>query len=154
MYTSNEVEARLNTWKQRGDSKALLIRELAESCLGWPYVYASNGEMCAPDWRRNRMGVSDEKYANAIKTACPILSGTASGCAGCKWNGMRCFDCQGFVHWLLTQAEVPYYGGGATTQWNTASNWVIKGETKNIPHGLVVCVFKYKEGRMSHTGMY
>ena len=72
MFTSNEVEACLNAWKQRGDSKAQLIRELAESCLDWPYVYAANGEMCTPEWRRNRMGVSDEKYANAIKTACPV----------------------------------------------------------------------------------
>ena len=76
MYTSNEVETRLTAWKQRGDSKTQMIRKLAESCLDWPYVYAANGEMCTPEWRKNRMGVSDEKYSRAIHDACPVLNGT------------------------------------------------------------------------------
>jgi len=46
------------------------------------------------------------------------------------------------------------YGGGATTQWETASNWAAKGGIESIPQGLVCCVFKRKEGKMSHAGMY
>ena len=185
MYTAAEVGAMLEAWKKRGDSKPEIIRELSESCLGWPYVYAAAGEMCTPSWRRNRMGYSNEKYAAAIKDNCPVLSGkrTSSGadappspqgegyaphpsaaptpspqgedlCDGCKWDGCRCFDCRGFTRWLLAQVGLSLAGGGATTQWETASNWAAKGEIGNIPRGLVCCVFKRKDGKMSHTGMY
>lgn len=82
--------------------------------------------------------------ADAIKT---------SSCAGCKWEGCRCFDCQGFVHWLLSQVGVPFYGAGATTQWTTSSNWAVSGEIKNMPSNMVCCLYKYKDGKMSHAGM-
>ena len=144
----------LASWKKRGDSRPEIIRELSESCLSWPYVYAAAGEMCTPSWRKNRMGYSNEKYAAAIKDNCPVLSGKQSSCSGCKWDGCRCFDCRGFTRWLLAQVGLSLAGGGATTQWETASNWAAKGEIKDIPHGLVCCVFKRKEGKMSHTGMY
>lgn len=154
MYTAAEVGAMLEAWKKRGDSKPEIIRELSESCLGWPYVYAAAGEMCTPSWRRNRMGYSNEKYAAAIKDSCPVLSGKQSSCSGCKWDGCRCFDCRGFTRWLLAQVGLSLAGGGATTQWETASNWAAKGEIKDIPRDLVCCVFKRKDGKMSHTGMY
>jgi len=154
MYTTSEVDAMLASWKKRGDSRPEIIRELSESCLGWPYVYAAAGEMCTPSWRKNRMGYSNEKYAAAIKDNCPVLSGKQSSCSGCKWDGCRCFDCRGFTRWLLAQVGLSLAGGGATTQWETASNWAAKGEIKDIPRGLVCCVFKRKEGKMSHTGMY
>jgi hypothetical protein len=53
----------------------------------------------------------------------------------------------------LEQAGVPLYGGGATTQWNTASNWAARGEISTMPRGLVCCVYKRKEDKMSHAGM-
>ena len=154
MFTAKEVEAKLECWKEMKESKPEIIRELSESCLGWPYVYAAAGEMCTPSWRRNRMGYSNEKYAAAIKDNCPVLSGTQSSCEGCKWYGCRCFDCRGFTRWLLARVGIALAGGSATTQWETASNWAAKGEIGNIPRGLVCCVFKRKEGKMSHTGMY
>ena len=178
MNKATDVEILVNTLKAQGISKAEIIRRLADSCVGWPYVYAAAGEMCTPEWRKNRMGYSDEKYSAAIKNACPVLNGTkkqeigyaavyddsgvigqradavkTSSCSGCKWDGVRCFDCRGFTRWLLAQVGITLAGGGATSQWDTASNWVAKGEIKTMPKGLVCCVFKRKDGKMSHTGM-
>lgn len=153
MYTAKDAEALVTRLKAAGESKSGIVRQLAELCLGWPYVYAAAGEMCTPEWRKNRMQYSSEKYAAAIRDACPVLNGSASSCAGCKWDGCRCFDCRGFTRWLLEQAEITLAGGGATSQWDTASNWVAKGTIDTLPKGLVCCVFKRKDGRMSHTGM-
>lgn len=179
MYkTAKDAEALRGRLKAEGADKPEIIRQLSALCLGWPYVYAAAGEMCTPEWRKNRMQYSSEKYAAAIRDACPVLSGsqkqiigyadvvddsgqsayqapaiTISSCAGCKWDGCRCFDCRGFTRWLLEQAEITLAGGGATSQWDTASNWVAKGTIDTMPKGLVCCVFKRKDGKMSHTGM-
>ena len=154
MYTAKDAEALVTRLKADGASKPDIVRKLAELCLGWPYVYAAAGEMCTPEWRKNRMQYSSEKYAAAIRDACPVLSGSAASCAGCKWDGCRCFDCRGFTRWLFAQVEIPLFGGGATSQWETASNWATKGGIESIPRGLVCCVFKRKDGKMSHTGMH
>jgi len=154
MYTAKDAEALVKRMKAEGKAKEEIVRQLAELCLGWPYVYAAAGEMCTPEWRKNRMRYSDAKYAAAIRDACPVLSGSSSSCASCKWDGRRCFDCRGFTRWLLEQAEITLFGGGATSQWETASNWAAKGAIESIPRGLVCCVFKRKEGKMSHTGMH
>ena len=44
-------------------------------------------------------------------------------------------------------------GGGATTQYNTASNWSAKGSIEEMPD-VVCCVFKQKDGKMQHTGVH
>ena len=153
MYTVTEVTAMLTAWKERGDSKPEIVRELSESCLGWPYVYGAAGEMCTPANRRNFAGYHPE-YQSKIYDACPVLSGKQGDCAQCKWRDCRIFDCRGFTRWLLAQVGLTLAGGGATSQWDTASNWAAKGEIPSIPRGLVCCVFKRKDGKMSHTGMY
>ena len=168
MYTANDAEALVSRLKAEGKSKAEIIRQLAELCLDWPYVWASNGQMCTPQWRRNRLPYCPEKkYSDMIRDNCPVLNGSQEqaivpysggqispvSCAGCKWDGCRCFDCQGFVSWLFGQVGVPLYGSGATTQWNTASNWIARGEIASMPPGLVCAVYKHKEQKMSHAGM-
>lgn len=153
MYTATEVADMLTAWKKHGDSKPEIIRELSESCLGWPYVFGAAGEMCTPANRRKFAGYHPE-YQEKIYGACPVLSGKQGDCAQCKWRDCRIFDCRGFTRWLLAQVGLTLAGGGATSQWETASNWAAKGEIKDIPRGLVCCVFKRKEGKMSHTGMY
>jgi cell wall-associated NlpC family hydrolase len=154
MYTAKDAEALVSRLKAEGANKAEIIRQLAELCLGWPYVWASNGQMCTPEWRRNRLPYCpDKKYSDMIRGNCPVLSGSASSCAGCKWDGVRCFDCQGFVSWLFGCVGVPLYGSGATTQWNTASNWIARGEIASMPPGLVCAVYKRKDSKMSHAGM-
>lgn len=153
MCTANEVDAILAELKQQVVSRPDIIRRLSDACLGWPYVYGAAGEMCTPENRRKFAGYHPE-YQEKIYGACPFISGKQPSCQGCKWQGCRIFDCRGFTRWLLAQTGLTLAGGGATSQWETASNWAAKGEIKDVPRGLVCCVFKRKEGKMSHTGMY
>lgn len=154
MLTAKNAEALVKRLSAEKVSKADIIRELAEQCLGLPYVYASTGQMCMPDWRRGRIPCCPtQEYVNMIISNCPVLSDHASSCSGCKWDACRCFDCQGFVHWLLEQVGVPLYGGGATSQWQTKSNWAATGEIGTMPRNLVCCVYKWRTDRMSHAGM-
>ena len=150
MYTAKDVEAFIVHLKSFGASKAEIIQQVSKSCIGWPYVWASQGEMCVPSWRRNRIPYcKEQKYADMIRQNCQVLSLKFGSCYGCKWDGVRCFDCRGFTRWLLAQVGVPLYGESVTTQWETASNWVAKGNIDTLPSGLVCCVFRPK-----HTGMY
>lgn len=153
MNTAKDAEALRNEMVGWGDSRPEIIKALAEYCLGWPYVFGAAGEMCTPEIRRKYAGYHPE-YKNNIYNACPVLSGKQSACAGCKWAGCRCFDCRGFTRWMLGQAGLSLAGGGATSQYETNSNWVVKGKIEDMPRGLVCCVFKRKENKMSHTGMY
>lgn len=168
MYKTTYVSDELARLVSSGTSRPEIIQRLAPMCLGWPYVWASNGQMCTPEWRRNRLPYCpDKKYSDMIHNNCPVLNGLQEqaivpysgekisqvSCSGCKWDGCRCFDCQGFVHWLFECVCVPLYGAGATTQWNTASNWVARGEISSMPPGMVCAVYKHKDGKMSHTGL-
>jgi len=153
MYTAQEVDARIAQMKAEGASKAKIIDTASDMCIGWPYVFGAAGEMCTVSNRKKYAGYNPG-YADNIRKACPALSGKQSACDGCQWVDTRIFDCRGFTRWLLAQVEIPLFGGGATTQWETASNWASKGSIETIPRGLVCCVFKRKEGRMSHTGMH
>ena len=155
MYTAEDAKKLITRLKLEGSNKTEIIRQLAALCLEWPYVWASNGELCTPEWRRNRIPYcKEQKYVDMIRNNCPVLNNDANDCEGCKWNNCRCFDCQGFVHWLLEQVGVPLYGGGATTQWETSSNWAAKGTIDTMPRNLVCVVYKRKENKMSHAGMY
>ena len=153
MYTADEVSALRERMEREGRSRAETVKALAWACLGWPYVFGAWGAMCTPQERRARAGYRPDAHENIYK-ACPVLSGKQDTCAGCKWQGTRCFDCRGFTHWLLAQAGLDLTGGGATTQYETGSNWAIKGEIKDMPEGLVCCVFKRRNSVMSHTGMH
>ena len=77
------------------------------------------------------------------------------GALGEYKNGKQVFDCRGFTWWLLDQVGISISTVGATTQYNTVSDWVERGLSKDIPN-LVCNVFKYREsdGKMSHTGMH
>lgn len=157
LYPAQEVAEMLERYQDIGYSKSEIVSRLADDCLGWPYVYAAAGCMCTPSNRTHYADAcqnSYPKYAEAIRTNCPVLSGKAKTCEGCKWKDTRCFDCRGFTRWLLQKVGVSLYGGGATTQYETSSNWVIKGTIDKMPKNLVCCVFKKRDDRMSHTGMY
>ena len=154
MLTAKNAEALVQRLTEEKVSKANILRELMEQCLGLPYVYASSGQLCTPEWRRSRIPYCpQQKYVDMIKDNCPALSEKASSCSGCQWDGCPCFDCEGFLRWLLEQIGVPFYGDGATTQWQTSSNWVAKGEIGTLPRDLVCCVYKWRTDRMSHAGM-
>lgn len=70
-------------------------------------------------------------------------------------DGVQEFDCRGFTWWLLHQVGVEISKVGATTQYNTASDWVERGLTPDMPN-LVCPVFKYRasDNKMAHTGMH
>lgn len=138
---------------KQGTRKADIIRWLAELCLGWLYVFAAAGEKCTTANRKKFAGYHPE-YQEKIFSACPVLSGKQPACDGCSWVDTLIFDCRGFTRWLLAQVGILLYGAGATTQWETASNWAAQGTIDKMPRGLVCCVFKRKEGKMSHTGMH
>ena len=154
MYKATSVNLLLADWKKRGVSKADIVRRQAECYLGWQYVYASQGQNCTPEWRKSRIPYCpSQKYVDMINNNCPVLSGKQPACDGCDYVDTDVFDCAGFVLSLLQRAGVPFYGQGATTQWNTASNWVAKGTIDTMPKNLVCCVYKHKDGKMAHAGM-
>lgn len=154
MYTASYISAVLPDWKAQDVSKPEIVQWLAEMCLGWQYVYASQGQKCTPSWRESRIPYCPEqKYVDMIRNNCPVLSGKQPNCDGCSFVDTDVFDCAGFVLKLLEWAGVPFYGQGATTQWNTPSNWAAKGEIKDMPRNLVCVVYKRRDDKMSHTGM-
>lgn len=149
MYTATYVDSQIKALKGQGISKADIIRHLTGYCQGWPYVFGAAGSMCTVGNRKSCAGNRPD-HADSIYVACPVLSNQQSACDGCKWVDTRIFDCRGFTRWLLLQVSIYIYGGTVTAQWETASNWVVKGTDMNtMPRGLVCCVF-----RPSHTGMY
>lgn len=158
MYTATEVTSRMAHLADEGMSKPDQIRYLAQDCLGWSYVYAAAGCMCTPDNRRHyAAGVKDKypKYYNMIIDNCPILSNAKdTDCRFCKWHDTRCFDCRGFTRWVMEQVGIQIFGGGATTQYDTNSNWVLKGPISEMPRNIVCCIFKKDGSKMSHTGLY
>lgn len=98
----------------------------------------------------------NQKAETIIKLAkerigCPYVFGA---CGEIK-NGVQVFDCRGFTWWLLHQVGISISQVGATTQYNTAGDWVERGLIRDMPD-MVCPVFKYRaeDGKMSHTGMH
>lgn len=134
------------------NEKALKVIEAAKSQLGNPYVFGMWGRECTPSVRRRYAGYNPS-HKRAIFKACPVLSGRQASCDGCKWQGKLAFDCRGFTYWCLSRAGITIKGGGATSQYNTAANWVQRGEIGDMPD-VVCCVFQRRNGRMQHTGLH
>lgn len=159
MYTATEVTKRVSDWKKGGLAKPDIVEGVARDCLGWCYVYAAAGCMCSPENRRHYLDICRNrgftKYADMIVRDCPIMQGTEGySCDMCKWHDTRVFDCRGFTQWVLAQADISLFGGGATTQYDTNSNWVIKGTIDKMPKDLICCLFKQDGAKMSHTGLW
>ena len=90
MYKAKNAETLTARLKAEGADKPEIIRQLSALCIGWPYVWASQGEMCTPKWRRNRIPYCrEQKYADMIRDNCPVLSDGVVSCAGCKWDGVQ-----------------------------------------------------------------
>lgn len=154
MYTASYVQSQVDSMKARNVPKADIIRATAELRLGWQYVYASQGQDCTPAWRRSRIPYCpSEKYVTMINENCPVLSGKQPACDGCGYVDTDVFDCAGFVLNEMQLAGVPFYGQGASTQWNIASNWVAQGTIATMPRDLVCVIYKRKDDKMSHTGL-
>ena len=133
--------------------------ELCLACLAWAYVYSSWGAECTPSERRKRFKMCPDK--TSIKAKCKAFDN--GNCNGCQWfpegERTRCFDCRGFVHWiLLILLGFDLEGDIVSTQWNSKKNWIVKGQIgiDPIPQNVLVNIFiKNKtSGKWTHTGFY
>lgn len=159
MYNYKQLESLISAWKSQGLTKAELICKTAEAALGWPYVWGAAGQKCTPAHRRAyaaRSACPEGESAQILKK-CPVCSGKQEVCSSCKYypgGPVLDFDCRGFTRWLLAQTGISLQGAGATSQWNTSTNWEEKGLIADLPAVKVCCVFMQDGSSMSHTGMH
>ena len=158
MNNATQVSLLVAGLKDMGLTRAEIAVHTAEACMDWPYVWGGNGQKCTPANRRiyaNRDACPAAEAA-VIRSRCKALSGNGS-CMGCKWypeqKTVLFFDCRGFTYWALKQAGITISGAGATSQFNTDTNWTEKGKIGDMPD-VVCCVFQQSAGRMQHTGLH
>ena len=167
MNSANFVDEQINIIKNSGAPLSDQAWELALLIVGWAYVFGAYGDYCDPSNRRSR--ARDDHPT--IKSKCQNFNGkdnVPGKCVGCKWftgtpdsdqakreGRTRFFDCRGFVYFVLHKlfgfwSKCP---AGATTMWNTASNWSAKGLVKDgVPKDTLVCLFVQKGSKMEHIG--
>ena len=154
MNSAEYVGNLITELKNKGNVLSDVAWEAALACVGWAYVYGARGEYCTPANRRARYSADHP----TIKTKCKNYNGSSSaGCKGCQWypneKYTRFFDCRGFTYWILKQVYGwELMGAGATSQWNTESNWKAKGEISTMPADTLVCLFVKNGAKMEHTG--
>jgi len=152
MNTAEQVAALIEELKKSKAPLSEAAWQTALACVGWPYVFGAWGEECTPNGRQRRYRDSHP----TIKTACQVMMGRKASCDGCKWfpggKRVRMFDCRGFTDWVLKQFGIDLQGEGATSQWNTGANWEAKGEIRDIPDDILVCLFVKNGSKMEHTG--
>lgn len=134
------------------NEKASVIVRLAQEHLGDPYVYGAWGSPCTPELRR-RYARLNPSHAGNITKKCQVLNVGATSCAGCKWQGALAYDCRGFTRWLLARVGIEIVGSGATSQYNSVSNWAERGKIADMPD-VVCCLFRQSGSKMEHTGMH
>ena len=152
MNTAEYVAEMIEKWTSSGAEKWRIAWSAALLCVDWPYVFGAWGAECTPSERRRRK--RDDHPT--IVSKCQVLNGSRATCSGCKWypdgKTVRCFDCRGFTDWCLKQAGIDLKGEGATSQWNTSSNWLRKGPIETMPENTLVCLFVQNGSKMEHTG--
>ena len=152
MNTAEYVAEMIEKWTSSGAEKWRIAWSAALLCVDWPYVFGAWGAECTPSERRRRK--RDDHPT--IVSKCQVLNGSRGTCTGCKWypegKTVRCFDCRGFTDWCLKQAGIDLKGEGATSQWNTSSNWLRKGPIETMPENTLVCLFVQNGSKMEHTG--
>ena len=158
MNTAKKVADLLAELISKGMDKAEIAWKIALACVGWAYVFGARGQYCDPVNRRNYNNSHGADHPT-IKSACRNFNGTdkeVGACANCKWypgGRTRFFDCRGFVYWVLKQVYgFTLQGAGATSQWNTASNWKQKGPISEMPKDTLCCIFVRKGNKMEHVG--
>lgn len=161
MKTYAQVTSMLDQWRAEGQTKAEIIVQLAEACMGWPYVWGGYGQQCTAANRKSYAdrSVCPSAESTVIRNKCQRLRATSpkSTCNGCRWypgGTTLFFDCRGFTRWILARVGITLAGAGATSQWNTASNWQEKGTIADMPMDRICCVFKANGKVMEHTGLY
>ena len=163
MNSAKYVEEQIALLKTSGIPLSEAAWKAALLTVEWPYVFGDRGQYCTPANRRTAYNRTAEgKNKDNIKAKCKNFDGSGA-CSGCKWypggERVRDFDCRGFTYWILLRVYGwKLMGAGATSQWNTASNWKAKGTVaEGIPQGVIVCLFypdSKEPKKMAHTGLY
>ena len=155
MNTAKYVDDQIPLLKSSGIPLSEAAWKLALLCVGWPYLYGDRGQYCVPSHREALWNKYKPDH-ETIYTKCQILSKGASSCSGCNFypgGKTRAYDCRGFTYWVLLQIfDWKLQGAGATSQWNTESNWKAKGTIDTMPADTLCCLFVKKDNKMSHTG--
>lgn len=160
MNSAADVTNMIKNYAAMGLTRAEMVIRVAEACMGWPYVWGGAGQKCTPGYRQSYADrpACPEAEAKQIVNLCQVLNGKRGSCDGCKWFPGSCvlfFDCRGFTRWVLKQVGITIQGAGATSQWNTESNWAAKGTIDSMPENTVCCVFMQNQKdhkTMEHTG--
>lgn len=161
MKTASDVKELVEKWIASGKDKTYIIKNAAEACLGWPYVWGAVGSDCSPTRRQYYAGrdVCPVGEKKAIISLCQALNGSGKSCGGCVYypDNMRtlCNDCQGFVKNICGRVGITFTGGGATSMWNGSTNWEKKGTIDTLPETLC-CIFWQASDKktMNHIGFY
>ena len=158
MNSAKQVDEMVDRWKAEGKSKAEIVWLSAEACMGWPYAWGSSGQDCTVSARKTCMGRA--KIADGdrelIRKRCLILNGSQTNCDGCKYKGTKLNDCRWFTRSCIERVGITIQGGGATSQYNTASNWTERGLIRDMPKDKICCVFQQNPDdhkTMEHTGL-
>lgn len=161
MRSASDVDELFEKWQKKGDSKRDLIIKTGEAEVGWPYVWGAVGAPCSPEKRKyyaNRSSCPEAEAQVTIKK-CQALNGSGKSCGGCEYypDNMRTLidDCQGFVKQVCSRVGISFSGGGATSMWNGAGNWVNKGTRDTLPETLCCIFWQNSDGKtMNHIGFY
>ena len=154
MKTAKQVDELIAELKTMGIPLSEAAWKAAKACVGWPYIFGDRGQYCTPAHRRAAYNSKGAEHPT-IKSKCKNFEGSGS-CSGCTFypgGQTRANDCRGFTYWILLQIYGwKLQGAGATSQWNTESNWKAKGEIGNMPADTLCCLFVRKGKTMEHTG--
>lgn len=162
MKSAKEVDELVQAWVDGEQTKAFIVWNTAEACMGWPYAWGALGQECTVSNRKSLMNRSSIAAGDKelIRKRCQVLNGTDGSCKDCKYypHDARTllFDCRGFTRWCIQRVGITIQGAGATSQWNTASNWTEKGLIKDAPKDRLIVVFQQNQSdhkTMEHTGL-
>ena len=158
MRAAAYVKQQAEELKKKGNPLQWVAWKAALMCVGWAYVYGARGETCTPGNRRAFFKSKGAAHPT-IRSKCQVIreKDPKADCNGCKWYPDKertlFFDCRGFTYWVLWLVfGWKLQGAGATSQWNTETNWKAKGKISTIPADTLVCLFQQDGSKMAHTG--
>ena len=111
------------------------IIEFLESKVGCGYAYGSEGQTLTESLLNN----FKSQYKDHVK------DGTE------KWLGKECYDCSGLVMKALEQVGIKVHHNAEST-W--AEDLKQRGDIKDMPKDKLCLVFRSKNGKMAHIGIY
>ena len=162
MRAAAYVKQQAEELKKKGNPLQWVAWMVALLCVGWPYVFGARGESCTPGNRRAFFKSKGAAHPT-IRSKCQVIreKDPKADCNGCKWypdkERVLFFDCRGFTYWVLWLVYGwKLQGAGATSQWNTKSNWKAQGTIDTCPDNQLVCLFQREKGSsvtMAHTGL-